>query len=48
VLLKLVPKPAYDPENCSENRLLMYTGKNLTIESKGNPEQKFDAAFEKL
>ncbi len=28
VSLKVVPKPACDPENCSESRLWIYIGKN--------------------
>jgi hypothetical protein len=45
VSLKVVPKPAFDLENCSESH--EYALETMTYESKGKPEQKFDAAFGK-
>jgi hypothetical protein len=44
VPLKVVPKPGCDSEHCSESRLNVHYNKS-TNESKGKPEQKFDAAF---
>jgi hypothetical protein len=42
--VKVIPKPACDPENSSESWLFRYWKKS-TNESKEKPEQKFDAAF---
>ncbi len=41
--LKIVPKAACDPENCSSAMNVHW--RKSTNESEGKPEQKFDVAF---
>jgi hypothetical protein len=43
VILKIVPKAACDPENCSSAMNVHW--RKSTNESEGKPEQKFDVAF---
>jgi hypothetical protein len=49
VILKVVPKAAYDPENCSESRIMNGHLRKSTNEGIGGPEQKCgDLALEVL